>query len=497
MSTFTPSPQQQTFLDWCQRGTGSAVLEAVAGAGKTTTLLEAIDRMPGGAVIVAYNKKIADEIAGKLKKRGVDYRKCEAATVHSLGFRAFRKQFPNVKVDKYKTETLWDMLANASGWGPSLKDPVVRMVSYAKQRALGVLGSIDDRSAWHDIDAHFEVAGDHADRLDEVITYAIALLKYSNQDVAHIDFDDMCYMPLVHRVRFWRYDTVMVDEAQDTNPARRAMVRAILKTGGRLIAVGDRHQAIYGFTGADADSLDLIAKDFNCQYFPLTVSYRCPVDVVNFARQWVSHISPAATAPEGLVETTTVEELLVREDLTAGKAVLCRNNKPLVQLAYQLIRRRVPCRIEGRDVAEGMKKLVNKWSRIKTIDALETKLEDWRDQQVTKLMAKKKETMAQNLSDQIDTILEICSQCRAEQKTLVSDVSAFIDGIFSDDVTDMLVLSSIHKSKGREWETVFWLDRAGTLPSRFARQAWQLEQEDNLCYVAATRAKFHLVEVTA
>ncbi len=61
----------------------------------------------------------------------------------------------------------------------------------------------------------------------------------------------------------------------------------------------------------------------------------------------------------------------------------------------------------------------------------------------------------------------------------------------------MLVLSSIHKAKGREWERVFWLDRAGTCPSKWARQAWQQEQERNLMYVCATRAKEQLIEVVA
>jgi superfamily I DNA/RNA helicase len=72
-----------------------------------------------------------------------------------------------------------------------------------------------------------------------------------------------------------------------------------------------------------------------------------------------------------------------------------------------------------------------------------------------------------------------------------------INEIFANDVSGILVLSTIHKSKGREWNTVFWLDRAGTCPSKYARQAWQQEQEINLQYVAATRAKRSLVDLYA
>ena len=98
----------------------------------------------------------------------------------------------------------------------------------------------------------------------------------------------MIYMPLIKRMKFWGFRWVFVDEAQDTNPARRAMIRAMLAPGGRVVAVGDRHQAIYGFAGADADSLDLIAADFNASRLPLTTTYRCPQAVVSFAQQWVS-----------------------------------------------------------------------------------------------------------------------------------------------------------------------------------------------------------------
>lgn len=85
------SPQQAAFLDWAANGRGSCVLEAVAGAGKTTTLLAAVERIQGQVAILAYNRKIADEIKGKLKARGIDFKKAQAGTVHSFGFAAFRK----------------------------------------------------------------------------------------------------------------------------------------------------------------------------------------------------------------------------------------------------------------------------------------------------------------------------------------------------------------------------------------------------------------------
>jgi superfamily I DNA/RNA helicase len=79
----------------------------------------------------------------------------------------------------------------------------------------------------------------------------------------------------------------------------------------------------------------------------------------------------------------------------------------------------------------------------------------------------------------------------------VTDVVDYINRLFQDGVENVLVLSTIHKAKGREWEVVLWYDKANTCPSKWARQAWQREQEDHLCYVASTRAKSVLIDVLA
>jgi superfamily I DNA/RNA helicase len=506
MSTFIPSQQQAAFLDWVANGSGSCILEAVAGAGKTTTIIEAIERTQGGVLILAYNKKIAEEIKAKLQSRGIDWKTAEASTVHAAGLRGYRKAFPSFKTDGYKVANIigrrvaeeYAIDKNAVTTYEIFDQIIAKLVSLAKQRALGIVGSIDDRSAWFKIADHFDVVFEDElaeRRLAEIIECAIEILKLSNGQTDIIDFDDMVYLPVFHKFRFWGYKWIFVDEAQDTNPARRALVRALLAPGGRVVAVGDRHQAIYGFTGADADSLDLIRKDFAACELPLTTTYRCPKAVVSFAQQWVSHIEAHESAPEGIVREITGDQLLEQNNLTGGTAILCRNTKPLVSLAFYLIRNRVPCRVEGRDIGVSLIKLATKWNRVKTLHGLEQALDKYLDQQTTKLLAKKEELKAQAVEDRVETLRVIIDDCRAQGTDSVDAVVAAIEKLFGDDITNLLVLSTIHKSKGREWETVYWLDRAGTLPSKYARQQWQIEQENNLCYVAATRAINQLVEI--
>ena len=66
-----------------------------------------------------------------------------------------------------------------------------------------------------------------------------------------------------------------------------------------------------------------------------------------------------------------------------------------------------------------------------------------------------------------------------------------IDKLFNDKIEGAIKLATIHKSKGLEAQRVLILDR-GLIPSRYATQDWQLEQENNLMYVAITRSMDYL-----
>lgn len=494
---FIPSAQQSAFLDWCQSGSGSCVLEAVAGAGKTTTLLQAIPLLAGQVAIMAYNKKIADEIGSKLKARGIDWQKAQAGTVHSFGFKALRKAYPGVRVEGSKVSDIVDQMKASMPAAVAQQDKVLcKVVSLAKQTGVGLTSNANDLAVWAAIIDHHDIDLGDADPA-AFAGEAYRVLAASNAQLDVIDFDDMIYIPLLLKLRFWQFDVVMVDEAQDTNATRRMLARAMLRPRGRLIAVGDRHQAIYGFTGADNDSLDLIRAEFRAIDLPLTTTYRCPKAVVRFAQQWVSHIEAHESAPEGSVTEMLRDDLLANAATIEGlqqAAILCRNTKPLVSLALQLIRRKVACRVEGRDVGEQLKKLVRRW-KVKHTSQLVERLEAYRVREIEKAKIAKKDQKIEQINDTVDTILVIVEDVNARGETSVEAVAAHIDGIFADDVTSMLVLSTIHKSKGREWHDVYWLDREGLCPSKYATQQWQKAQEVNLMYVAATRAQSRLIDL--
>lgn len=499
--TFKPSQNQTAFFTWVKTGTGNGVLEAVAGSGKTTTIVSALPFMKGFVFLGAYNTKMAKE----LKERTVGMKGVKAGTFHSAGLNALRFAYKNEQliIDDKKCINLADVVA-ASISGErgqifdSIKGPTCAIVSMAKQR--GFYTSILPRPTftdWVDMIEHFGLDENLPDdiRLSDVVEFAEMILFKSNSILSTIDFNDMVYLPLQKNIRMLQNDWVLIDEAQDTNPTRRALAKKMLKPTGRLVAVGDPHQAIFGFTGADNDALEQIVRDFNCIKLPLTVSYRCPKAVVKHAQNWVNHIQAAETAIDGEVSELDYKHLL--GDVRAGDAVLCRYNKYLVNTCFKMIRAGIPAKIEGRAIGQGLIALAKRW-KVKGYEALQNRLEAYLVRETKKYIEKKQEEKADQLTDKVETLIVLIDRAREQGFTTIGELERMIDSMFSDDVSNdkkLVVLSSIHKSKGLEWENVFLLGRDQLQPSQFARQDWQMAQEINLIYVAVTRAKFKLVEV--
>lgn len=502
------SPQQQAVIEFVRNGKGSAFVEAVAGAGKTTTLIEALDATTGNVAFAAYNKKIADEIKEKTAKRNFGNR-VRVGTFHSFGLSAWRRPYPQVKCGPEAAREKTDMMVRELELPKQAHTFIPKLISLAKQGAIGLYGAVEDKSIWYKIIDHFDMAYDFEEiggyTLDRAVDDAIKGLRWHVAKAPEIiDFDDMIYMPVVSGVKVWQNNWVFVDEAQDTNPARRALARKMLNDGrygvGRAVFVGDRHQAIYGFTGADNDAIDQIVRDFNCTTLPLTVTFRCPKRVVEMAHEVVSHIQAHETAPDGEVSHAEFNQLMPGRkegdsfELTAADAILCRNTRPLVETAYALIRKGVACHVEGRDIGMGLLKLANRFDA-RDLDQLRDKLAAFAERETQKLIAKGRETQAAALEDRVATLFVIADESKSIDDLRQKIMSMFVDS--DNEARPTLTLSTVHKSKGREWDRVFLLGRHAFMPSPYARQEWQLEQERNLIYVAYTRAKRELILVAA
>lgn len=485
--------QQADFIDTLLTTTGHLCLRARAGTGKTTTILEAVDRyavkFPAHEVLVCcFGKAIQREIEGKLKARGhTDWRKVSASTSHSMGWGLVRFVFKS-KIDDNKVRDL--IRAQNAPIYNSYAGQIGDLVAYAKLEGFGFFDDVQigDVGAWYRMAEHFGInAFDDTSDMDKVVEAAQVIYRLSLEQTDVVDFSDMVLFPLVKnlRVKFGK-DLIFIDEAQDTSRARRALVKKFLKPRGRLIVVGDDRQAIMGFAGASADALDELIHELKATVLPLNVTWRCPKAVVAYAQRLVPDISAADDAPEG--EVQHLEAL--PEELVATDAILCRNTAPLVMTAYSLIRRGIACKVEGRDIGTGLLRILDRWKQLKTITAFLDRLDDYRHRECQKAVAKGKDSRVQEINDRCDTLVTICDAVKAKGSSTLNDVRTFIDGLFSDDVTaqGLLTLCTYHRSKGREWLRVMLVEPS-RCPSPWAKQDWEILQESNLNYVAITRAQ--------
>jgi superfamily I DNA/RNA helicase len=540
-SNFIPTAEQHAIFDHLSNTNDSLIIDAKAGVGKTATLVAAMTAglLSGTTLVMAFNKSIADDIGRRLSSAPLAVRAQVASkTVHSHGLQAFKKAGRQAQTQGGKLHFLMkDQMSSCKSDDPVQRNArhVVRLVSMAKAAGFGLqacdgkerFAGIRDIQAWTDLIEHFNLDNEleAGMRTESLIEEAIELLETSNRKLGMIDFDDMIYLPLFLDLPIPTYANVLIDEAQDINATRRELAFRSVAGGdtrsgkpGRIVAVGDPNQAIYGFTGASTRSLDQIADRIgNAKVLPLSTCWRCDDAILDEARKIVPTIRTApAKVGKGSVYSVAFRmepgEKLAANLQTAGQdflamprpgdAILCRLNKPNVATALGLLRRGTPAKIEGRDLGkkllEHLKKANDSYAFEPLSDQLAT-VEIYREQEVYKLLKKERESAAELLRDEVDALLLLMERMiELQPKAMFVQLESATLELFGDDVSssNVVTLSSVHKAKGREWPRVFLLGRSDYMPFFKAEAEWELEQEDNLIYVAVTRAEKELIYVT-
>jgi len=482
-----PSKYQLAIYDEIRDGTCSILINAVAGSGKTTTIVKAIEMIPQAKSIFfgAFNKSIAVELQGRLPPH------VHCRTLNSLGFSMlFRPGKPRIQVNSNKIKLLISSI-------PSNKitaiygDELIKIISICK--AYGLIpnnspkqGLIPDEfDCWQMFMDRFSITIDPCDK-GNFIDMARRILSMNNLTLDIIDFDDQLYLPFVLNRRSHRFDFVFIDEAQDMSPIQRQIIKSILAENGRLVAVGDNYQAIYGFRGADPSSMKEIAEEFNAKQLPLSISYRCAKNVVTYAQTVMPYIEANEDAIEGSIQCLPIYH---DKWFEKGDLIICRNSEPLLMLYFSLFSRGLSIRILGKEIGEDLIRLIDKLKALEILgpQGLVQKVYDYR-QRVRDIYYGKDDIFLESLNDKCDALL--CLAFSSKAKT-IEMLKTSIRGIFSDKKHADITLCTIHKAKGLEADRVFILD-PDLIPSRHARKEWELLQEKNLMYVAITRAKKEL-----
>ena len=151
-----------------------------------------------------------------------------------------------------------------------------------------------------------------------------------------------------------KYDSIIVDEAQDLSAVQRELLFKCQKMGTRYAFFGDENQSIYNFAGADIESFRRLKRLPNTTSLPLSISYRCADNIVKFAQNYVSSIESNDDGRKGEVKYNG--EL---EDIKDGDMVLCRNNAPLLRLYNDFMKLGKKCYIRGKDIGLNLIQFLN------------------------------------------------------------------------------------------------------------------------------------------
>jgi DNA helicase-2/ATP-dependent DNA helicase PcrA len=500
------SEYQLKIFDFIKNKNGNAIIEAVAGSGKTTTVVTSLEMIPPTkrAVFLAFNVHIAEHLKTKVPK-GVD-----VMTLHSLGRRILVQNkfitFDN-KADSLKVFRIVDAVLQSKNTSQGIpfqsqfirkedkanlrkfKSSIVKIVEKLKSSMILPNSPSFSKEVMHLIDFYeIELAGflnknptSMQFSEEELISIVKNTYLQSSLQKSIINFDDMIFMPSLYNLKPSKlYDYVFVDEVQDLNKCQSHLLRNILSTTGRIIVVGDTNQAIMGFAGANTESMKYLSEMFSAQSLELSICYRCPKSHISLAQTIVPRIKARENAPEGIIEdinTSQAVHLAQDKDL-----IICRNNSPLISMCLKFISSGRKANIRGTDLATTLISLIEDFN-VRNIEDLRESLIIWKKKEVEN--CKDFNINPQPIIDRYECIMCLINESGASTSI---ELIQTIKHIFSDENGSGVTLSSIHKAKGLEANSVFIL-QPHLMPSIYATKDWEMEQEKNLMYVAYTRSK--------
>lgn len=444
------------------------LVKAVAGSGKTTVIFQVnniLEQMRHKNLYLVFNKRNQVEAEKKFDKKDI-----VVQTFNAFGNSLLPTVLTKYKFKQYKA---YDFVPDGAPRSLFVKlFDLFRSYAYGIPNLDGELESFDSMLN-KIIDKHsIEIKDKHIYIFKTALESLVAERKI-------VDFNDQLYLPCLLDAWFPKYDTVFVDECQDLNPIKIHMLKRLLLRGARVIAVGDSKQAIYGFAGADTESIGTLTKMLDPIDLPLSVNYRCSQKVIKEAQKFLPEIQACRTAPEGAVYRTKDK---IKPQI--GDFILCRVNAPLIKMCTELLKDNIPAKVLGRDIGE---KLIDTLEKFTAVDF--TQLDALKNAEIEKARQKKNKWMEVDIEDRYATISILFNNNDTIEKCI-----NFVKAIFAEEAQNVVILSSIHKSKGLETPQVY-LIKPDMLPHPKAKEPWELAQEDNLHYVAVTRARQNFIYV--
>lgn len=470
MSKVSATPEQQAIIDAAVdmvsgAGHHGGAIKALAGAGagKTSTLInigQAIrERYPQARILyLAYNREIKIEAGKKFGDLAESY------TMHSLALQELKLRGGNRRLGNIHDGHVREIVGqHSSDADVSILQAALRAFTQSPD-VWPVLTHIPSRVAGRAVSA---------DRREKLLASLEDLL------FALLPENKNSELPLPHDIylKYWqmtgspgldRYDLVMLDEAQDANP----VILGALEGAGRSIYVGDSHQAIYQWRNA----VDALQQVYG-QAYPMTQSFRFGPVIAEVANEILSYKHDKPVHPvRGFERLDSQIGVVDRKDQHAR---IYRTNRSLIREALVLHDRAIPFAIAGNN--DELRLIIESVWALKNGDIRNVRhpkirwLKTWEAAQAA---AEKGED-----GRDVDQAIKIVDEF--DQR--VPEIIGILQNN-SDEKRARVILTTAHRSKGREWKNVVIAPDFDAVieRSRDNRRLW--DPEMNLLYVAVTRA---------
>jgi len=447
------------------------IVEAFAGTGKTSTLVEYAKRWRQKGLYLCFNATVATE--AKMRFRGTNV---TAQTANSYAWQALGvSRYSGRRVNKIRRPHIREA-------GISLGNMYVSEERMMKALLMALTSFMNDEGPELKPE-HCGLQGMTERALAVVMPMLSAIIeRFVNFQTSNLPFTHEIY--LKHLEMFGGisndYDYLLIDEAQDLNPVLISLVK---NSRLPMIVVGDPFQSIYAFRGAVS-----AMRMFDAPRLPLSQSWRFGPDVADVANHVLTHVSEPPERP--IVGRPNHETTVERYSGSAPKKcfILARTNARLFEGLINI--RDKPFHVAGGFGPLSSQLMsayhLSRSEMFKVTDHFVRQFPSWQEfsseAEEGDPDAKRLVKMIAEHGDQIPAIIERLQVLAREKQE-----DAYI------------VLSTAHKAKGMEADVVVMLDDFETpreLKDKMVEGKTDqitFDQEIHLLYVAVTRAKERLL----
>lgn len=464
-----PTEEQQSIIDTFKT-TRVLKVNAVAGSGKTSTLVMLANENPRSSLYVCFNKVIAEEASGKFPEH------VACRTTHSLAYAKFGRMLGDKL--RYSSGSYRNRASTSSEVALYFKikdyencsEPIKARViaSLVRQTVNRFQNSAEGKLGVGHI-PHFEIKAlskkdpylNTKGLVKDILTYAVKLWN------ARIDpsSDVMCNHDTY--LKLWQlsepildYDIIYFDEAQDSNPAVLDVIKR--QTQCKIAYVGDTYQSIYQFRGA-VNAMELI--DAPTKY--LSKSFRYGDEIARVAKDIISGVIDVKGNSEIKSEIAQVNQ---DEEFT----FIFRTNSRLLECAVDLISagKDIYLEIDSKDFCK----------QLMSAKALkEERSKDVKHESVVCFQSWWDLREASNEDAELKRLVNIINDDAVEYYVETLEK-------LSKKTSAQITLTTAHKSKGKEWSNVMIADDFPYDKDSINPIAKMPQPEINLLYVACTRA---------